>query len=134
MENRKSIFLAGPIRGLSRDQSLGWRKMAVGLLGDIFVVTHALRGREEKETLPDPRLVVARDKSDIEKSAIILVNDTFHSASMIGTAMEILYAFERGKIIIIFGNGHREDYWLNTHSHIRCDTLKDACILIREHF
>jgi nucleoside 2-deoxyribosyltransferase len=93
-----------------------------------------LRGREEKETMPDPRLAIVRDKTDIEASDIILVNDTFPQASMIGTAMEVIYAFARGKIIIIFGCAHEHDYWLDYHCHARVETLEKACQLLKDFY
>lgn len=129
----KKVFLSGPIRGLPREQSLGWRIKATELLKD-FIVIHALRNREDKETLPDPRLAIIRDKKDIYESDILLINDEFSDASMIGTSMETIYAYERNKVIIIFGEGHDKDYWLNYHSHARVKTLEDACRLITNFF
>lgn len=78
------VFLSGPIRGLPRELSLGWRNEAKRLLEPKLQVFHALRGRETKETLPDPRIAVHRDKRDIRNADILLVNDTFAGASMIG--------------------------------------------------
>lgn len=120
-----TVFLSGPIRGLPRELSLGWRERAVELLPD-FAVIHALRGREVKETLPDPRIAIHRDKQDIRRSDIILVNDNFAEASMIGTAMEVIYAHQLGKLVVLFGNAHQNDYWLNYHSHVRFEDLENA--------
>lgn len=128
------VFLSGPIRGLPREHSLGWRKKADKLLSPKIKTIHALRGREKKETLPDPRIAIHRDKRDIDHSDILLVNDTFESASMIGTAMEVIYAFQNGKLVILFGHAHEKDYWLNYHSHVRLDTLEEACKFILEHY
>ena len=130
---RVVIFLSGAIRGLPRELSLGWRKNANELLGDAAETVHALRGREQKETLPDYRLAVIRDKRDIDRSDIVLVNDTFENSSMIGTAMEVLYAYQQNKMVLIFGNAHEKDYWLNFHSHARFNTLEEACAFIKEH-
>lgn len=129
----KKVFLSGPIRGLPRELSLGWRNKATELLKD-FEVTHALRNRETKEMFPDPRLAIVRDKRDIDASDILLVNDEFPQASMIGTSMEVIYAHERNKIIIIFGHEHEKDYWLNYHSHARVNSLQEACDLINIFF
>ena len=129
----RKVFLSGPIRGISREHSLAWRVKAADLLKE-FTVIHALRNRELQETLPDPRLAIIRDKNDIDSADIMLVNDEFGDASMIGTSMEVIYAHERGKIIIIFGNEHEKDYWLNYHSHARVRTLEDACRLITDFF
>lgn len=129
----RRVFLSGPIRGIPREQSMGWRIKAAELLRE-FVVIHALRNRELEETLPDSRLAIIRDKNDIDSADIMLVNDEFCDASMIGTSMEVIYAHERGKVVVIFGNGHEKDYWLNYHSHVRVETLEDACHLIVNFF
>jgi hypothetical protein len=130
----KKVFLSGPIRGLSRTDSLGWRDDAGRLLRDEFVTTHALRGREEKETLPDRRIAIHRDKDDILRADIMLVNDTFGSASMIGTAMEIIFAHEHGKLVVLFGDAHANDYWMDYHSYVRFGTLEEACSFLKTHY
>ncbi len=131
---KKSIFLCGPIRGLPREESLGWRNKAVKLLSKNFIAIHALRNREIKETLPNSKAAIARDKSDIIKSDIILVNDSFQNASMIGTAMEVFFAYKLDKPVIVFGNAHAKDYWLNYHSHIRVGNLEEACAILNKFF
>lgn len=130
----KKVFLSGPIRGLSREESLGWRIEAAKQLDGSCFIFHALRGREEKETMPDPRLAIIRDKNDIDDSDIILLNDSFSEASMIGTSMEILYGFMKNKVIIVFGRAHEKDYWLNYHIHARVDTLDEACKIIKDFY
>lgn len=131
---KNTVFLCGPMRGIPRAESLGWRREAVKLLAGKFYVLHALRQREIKETLPDPRSAIARDKNDIVRSDIILVNDTFPAASMIGTAMEVLFAYQLHKIIVVFGHAHEKDYWLQYHSHICANTLEEACGYINRFF
>lgn len=131
---KKCVFLCGPMRGIPRSEGIAWRNHAENLLKDNFIVLHAYRGREEKETFPDPRGAIIRDKNDILRSDILLVNDTLAEASMIGTAMEVLFAFEHNKPIIVFGNGHPVDYWLNYHIHTRLNTLEEACELINNLF
>ncbi|MFH1049246.1 MAG: hypothetical protein V1732_06320 [Patescibacteria group bacterium] len=131
---KKIVFLCGPIRDLSREESLGWREKAGKILSKSFITIHALRNREIKETLPDPKIAIARDKNDIIKSDIILVNDSFRNASMIGTAMEVFFSYEMYKPIIVFGNAHIKDYWLNYHSHARVETLEEACAIINNFF
>lgn len=132
--NKPIIFLSGPMRGVPRKEGIAWREKARKLLGKKFKVLHAYRGREEKETFPDPRGAVIRDKNDIKRADIVIVNDTYQNVSMIGTSMETFYAHTLDKVVIIFGNAHKEDYWLNYHSHIRVDSLEEACELIIKMF
>lgn len=133
-DNKKTIFLSGPIRGIDRRDALMWRLKAIKLLSDKFNVIHALRNRETKENFPDYRAAIIRDKNDILVSDLILVNDNFKNASMIGTSMEVMYAFLNDKPIIVFGNAHDKDYWLNYHIHTRVNNLDEACKLIKEMF
>lgn len=131
---KKKIFLCGPMRGVPKNISLEWRKLATKYLSKKFDVIHAMRGREEKETFSDYRLAVIRDLNDIKKSDIILVSDTIDNCSMIGTSMEVFFAHQLTKPILIFGNAHEEDYWLNYHSHLRVSSLKEACRILNKMF
>ena len=67
--------------------------------------------------------LVEEDKIAIELSDIVLVNFTSKS---IGTSMEILYAWERGKRIIVVSEDFTEDPWLVYHSHNICRTMEEA--------
>jgi len=132
--NRRIVFLAGPMRGIPRPEGLAWRNEIKKLLEPQFKVLHAYRGREDKETFTDPRGAVIRDKSDVMRSDIVIVNDTSPNASMIGTAMEVFFAYSLNKTIIIFGEGHPSDYWLNYHCHIRVKALEEACDIVNRLF
>jgi nucleoside 2-deoxyribosyltransferase len=131
---KKIIFLSGPMRGVDRKEAIAWREEIAQKLKGNYVVKHAYRGREEKETFPDPKGAIIRDKNDIQEANIIVVNDTYDNASMIGTAMEVLFAYQLNKPVIVFGKAHERDYWLNYHSHIRVDTLEEACEIIKTLF
>ena len=41
--------------------------------------------------------------------------------------MEVLYAYSLEKVIIVFGNAHKGDYWLDYHATMRVSSLKEAC-------
>lgn len=131
---KKTIFLSGPMRGIPRHESLGWRSEVFDKLIDVFDIKHALRGREQSETMPSPKGAVIRDVYDITHSDILLVNDTFENASMIGTSMEVYIAYNADIPVVIFGNAHKGDYWLDYHSHIRVDTLDEVCLVLRKLF
>lgn len=134
----KTIFLAGPMRGFSdaegRKKTLGWREEAKEMLSSHFIVKHAYRGREEKETFPDPKGAIIRDKQDVLSADIIIVNDTIPGASMIGTAMEVLFAFLNNKTIIVFGDAHKGDYWLDYHATMRVSDMQEAIQICKKLF
>ncbi len=131
---KKRVFLSGPMRGVPRKQSLDWRLKGTEYLSDKFEVSHALRMREEEETFTDPKAAVVRDLSDIKNADILLVCDTFSNCSMIGTSMEVFYAYEQKIPVIVFGKAHENDYWLNYHTHLRVEDLKTACDVINRMF
>lgn len=130
----KTVFLSGPMRGVDRQQSQHWRKQAAKLLKTYFNVLSPYRGREEKETFPDPKGAVVRDKADILRSDLMIVDDTLSGASMIGTSMEVLFAYEHNKPIVVFGQAHSKDYWLDYHASIRVNTLEEACEICKKLF
>lgn len=134
MKNKKIVFLSGPMRGIPRSEGLAWRNEVKEKIGNKFIVLHAYRGREDKETFTDPRGVVIRDKNDILRADIVLVNDTYTDASMIGTSMEVFMAHSLNKVVILFGQAHLNDYWLNYHSHIRAKNLDEACEIVKKLF
>jgi nucleoside 2-deoxyribosyltransferase len=131
---KKKIFLSGPMRGVPRKESLDWRLKAVKYLSAKFEVSHAFRMREKKETFTDSKAAVARDLNDIKNADVLLVCDTFVGSSMIGTSMEVFYAYEQKIPVIVFGNAHENDYWLNYHTHLRIKDLKTACDIINRMF
>lgn len=131
---KKKIFLSGPMRGVPRKESLDWRLKATEYLSDTFEVSHAFRMREEKETFTDSKAAVARDLNDIKNTDVLLVCDTFPDATMIGTSMEVFYAYEQKIPVIVFGNAHENDYWLNYHTHLRVENLESACDIINKMF
>lgn len=122
------------MKGVPRNMSLRWRELATKYLSKKFDVVHAMRGREEKEAFMDSRAAVIRDLNDIKEADIILVNDTIDNCSMIGTSMEVFFAYQLTKPIIVFGNAHDKDYWLNYHSHLRVGDLEEACSVLNKMF
>lgn len=123
----KKVFLIGPMRGVPREKGIDWRIKCQKILKDKFEVVHAYMGREKKETFPDPRGAVIRDKNFILKSDLIIMNDSFKGVSMIGTSMEVLFSNTHHKPIIVFGEAHKGDYWLDTHMTMRVENLEQAC-------
>ncbi len=134
----KTIFLAGPMRGFSdaegRKKTLEWREEAKRILSGHFIVKHAYRGREKGEAFSDPKGAIMRDKQDVLNADIIIVNDTIPGASMIGTSMEVLFAFLHNKTIIVFGDAHKGDYWLAYHATMRVKDMDEAIRICKDLF
>lgn len=120
-----TVFLSGPMHGVSRDDRVKWRLDCRKLMPNVRIID-PMRGRRSRETLPSGRLAVARDLSDVRSADILLVSDIFVGVAMIGTAMEIHYGKSLGKIVIAFGAEHRDDYFLSYFIDYWFDTLEEA--------
>lgn len=132
--HRKTIFLSGSMRGVDRNLAKNWRLDLTNRLETKFKVLHAYLGREIKETMPNPKGAVVRDKGFVLESDVVLVNDSFPDVPMIGTAMEIQLAYNSNIPVIIFGSANKGNYFLEYHSHVRVSTVDDAIKLIEDLF
>lgn len=105
------VYLCGGINGLSDDQCNIWRTAAKELLNKAEVVdpmARDYRGHEDQNV----EQIVQGDLADIASCDVVLVNATRPSW---GTAMEIVYAHQRGKLVVAFTEGARVSPWLRYH-------------------
>jgi nucleoside 2-deoxyribosyltransferase len=113
---KRLIYLAGPINGCTDEECKDWREYVKSQLGEestLDPMRRDYRGRE-MECVDE---IVEGDKVDIDQSDILLIN---YDRPSVGTSMEILYAWERGKKIIVVAPptaGFRISPWLKYHSH-----------------
>jgi len=106
------IYLAGPIFLTGDDECKVWRDRAkVRLAGhDVFdPMIRDYRGCTDEHYAE----IVEADKREIDTCDVILVN---HTRPSVGTSMEILYAWERNKRIIMVVHGKDISPWLLYHS------------------
>jgi len=124
---KKRIFLSGPIFQCDDHECMGWRQEVKRRLPD-FVVFNPMdrdfRGRTDQFC----REIVEDDKKYIDQSDILLVN---HLKPSVGTSMEILYAWERGKHIVIISGDEERNPWMIYHSHKICVSLDDAISYVK---
>ena len=106
----KKVYLAGPIFGKNDSEALAWRERATEkLVCDVVNPAHNdFRGQEDTAF----RQIVEGDKSAIDGCWAVLVNSPYPSY---GTAMEILYAWERKKEVAIVAPRPWSP-WLRYHS------------------
>ena len=112
--NRKGIYLAGPIKGCDQNEIHLWRDLAIDRL-KCKVINPAVRDFSRSD--PDSCLndIVDPDKREIDNCSILLANCWQVS---VGTSMEILYARERGKLIVtVVPEGEFISAWIIAHSH-----------------
>ena len=123
------IYLCGPINGCTDEECKDWRldaRLRLPKHKMVDPMVRDYRGREE-ECLNE---IVELDKKDIDGSDVILVN--FPKPS-VGTCMEIMYAWERDKtIIIVVPKGVSQSPWLKYHSDFIVDTFEEAYKLLED--
>lgn len=124
----KTIYLCGPINGCTDEQCKDWRELVkTNWEGQCLdPMRRDYRGKEDQSV----NEIVEFDKIDVMNSDVILVN---YDKPSIGTSMEILYAWERGKLIVVVAaEGTKISPWMRYHSHEIVHHFGDALAFIRE--
>jgi len=131
------IYLAGPITGCSYKGCTEWRgKVGVELETAGFEPYSPMRGKEHlknrrniKSTMQegailDNHAAFMRDKFDVTRSDIVLVNLLGAERASIGTMMEIAWGNLLNKYVVVVmesGNIHNHLFVLESSSVIFCD-------------
>jgi len=120
----KSVYLAGAINGCSDSEAIDWRTYCTTSLGIIGISTidpmsRDYRGREDQCV----NEIVELDKLDIDNCDAMIVS---YQRPSVGTSMEILYAWERGKPVIVFTDTKSISPWLRYHSSHIVNSIDDA--------
>lgn len=127
--SEKIAYLSGAMMDCTDAECKDWREEAKRLLNCATRDPAALRdyrGREH-EAITE---VVEDDKADIDACTFVLVN---YIKSSVGTSMEILYAWERGKkVLVVAPRSVVLSPWLLYHSHHVFFELQDAIAYINE--
>lgn len=123
-----TVYLCGPINGCTDEQAKDWReKVKLSLPSTLDPMRRDYRGREDQNL----DKIVELDKIDIAQSDALLVN---YDKPSVGTSMEILYAWERGKLVVIVAKeGERLSPWLRYHSHAIFSSFDGAITFIKEY-
>lgn len=122
------VYLCGAINGCTDEECTSWREEAKSILSDTLdPMRRDYRGKEEDCY----REIVEGDKIDIYNSDILLVN---YERPSVGTSMEILYAWERGKpIVLVTSKNTKISPWLRYHVTKIFNSFKEACKYIAEY-
>jgi len=125
-----TVYLCGPINGCTDAECKTWRAFAIQNLktDTLDPMARDYRGREKE--LGIAKDIVENDKKDIDNSDVLLVN---YAKPSVGTSMEILYAWERSKgIVIVCDSESSISPWLVYHSWKIVHSMKEACELINK--
>lgn len=126
----KTVYLAGAIDHVSPAFAIGWRQDATKRLE---AADYAVLDPTDGKNLYDPNVnistytpkqIVETDKAMIDRADILLVEMSRKDIPYIGTSMEILYAWERGKQVYVWGGP--QSYWVRYHATKVFLTLKET--------
>lgn len=125
----RSVYLSGPIKDVSGEEAAAWREEAEKQLSPtIRVYNPLLKGNFSEDVrrgvFTEIEWLVETDKSEIDASDCLLV---YPFANSYGTAMEVLYGWERGKQIYMVGDMEKASPWLKHHSHKWFLSVEGAC-------
>jgi nucleoside 2-deoxyribosyltransferase len=117
----KKVYLCGPINGCTDAEAKDWREYVKTMLPDTLdPMRRDYRGREA-ECVDE---IVELDKIDVTNSDVLLVN---YDKPSVGTSMEVLYAFERGKAVVVVARPEASiSPWLRYHSHSIVHSFAEA--------
>lgn len=121
------VYLCGPINGCTDAEAKNWREYVKTRLPDTLdPMRRDYRGREDQCV----NEIVELDKIDVVNSDVLLVN---YDKPSVGTSMEVLYAFERAKLVVVVC---RPDValspWLRYHAHQVVHSFDAAILYIRQ--
>ncbi len=140
---KKRVYLAGPISGLTHDESVSWRQQAADFLRsngiDVYSPMRAkeylrdagvLEGEYKIGLFSSSRNIMTRDHDDCRKSDIVIAN--FLGATQrasIGSCMEAAwcYAYRVPLITVIEDEGNIHDHpMMNEAFGYRVNNIEDA--------
>ena len=121
------VYLAGPIFQCEDTECIEWRQKAKRLLNG-FEVFDPMDRDYRGSTNENYEKIVEEDKAFIGKCDVLLVN---HLKPSVGTSMEVLYAWERKKNIVIISKSYDISPWLLYHSTKIFNSLSESIDYIR---
>lgn len=123
-----TVYLCGPINGCTDEECKDWREWVKANYNGptLDPMRRDYRGREAEAYVE----IVEGDKDDIDGVECLLVN---YDKPSVGTSMEMLYAFDRGKRIVVVAKPETSiSPWLRYHSDYIVHSFGEALKLIEE--
>jgi nucleoside 2-deoxyribosyltransferase len=122
-------YLCGPINGCTDEECRDWREEAKKRFpNSIDPMRRDYRGKE----ITHVDEIVELDKKDVDECDCLLVN---HPQPSVGTSMEVLYAWQQGKyIVVVCPEGVKQSPWMIYHSNHIVHTFEEAYDLLHEHY
>lgn len=141
----KSIYLCGPISGLSFEECIDWRRYFAKRLAADIVPLSPMRGREylakeksigdsyEESILSNRKAITSRDRNDVMNCDMMVANFLGATRVSIGSIIEFGWADAfRKPVICVMENDQsnvHEHAILNTITGFRVKTLDEAAAI-----
>ncbi len=130
-------YLCGPISGCTKMEANGWREKCERLL-------HGMTLNPMRRDYAGPDFsgdiyekmneIVELDKVDITHCSCLLVHFPDTPKPFIGSAMEMLYAWGKGKLVVlVLPPDSKPSPWLLYHSHYHFHSFEEACEFINNY-
>lgn len=122
------IYLCGPINGCTDAEANNWRTEVKNVFLSENCIDPMVRDYRGKEALAY-REIVDLDKRDVKASDVILVN---YDKPSVGTAMEVFYAWDMGKPVIVWCRADAViSPWLRYHSTCFVHSMEEVISAIQ---
>lgn len=142
---KRSVYLVGPITGLSYDGATDWREKAIDYLKEFEISgLSPLRGKDyllketsiedkyDKNVMSTSRGIMTRDYFDCANAGVILANFLGAKKASIGSAMECAWAYDNHTPLIVCmeesGNPH-DHSMIREATGYRVTTLEEGLII-----
>ncbi len=113
------VYLAGPIFGCTDSECKDWRERVKASLSGVESLDPMDRDYRSLEN-ENYRCIVEGDKAAIDSCDVLLV---YFVKPSVGTSMEVLYAWERKKHVVVVSQSKQVSPWLQYHSDTVLETL-----------
>ncbi len=120
------VYLAGPIEGCTDSECKDWRTKVISDMMSFWTCLDPLR-RDYRGKEHLSKEIVELDKRDILLSDVLLVNFNFTGKPMVGSSMEICFAWENSiPVVVVFPGNSQVSPWLDYHALKICHTIDEA--------
>ena len=133
-DQKKTIYLSGPIMDEHEGTAREWRETAKKMLGENFRLLDPMRWKFVDRQVDSANEIVEFDLQDVRNADLLLVN---YNRASIGTSMEVFYAaHDQGKFVVAFSPLEYKDCspWMARFCTKILPDLESAVQYINDHF
>ena len=131
----KLVYLAGPISGLSQEEVMGWRLNATEELAREHITTLTPIDVTSSATELQ-KLAILRDKIDVRRAHVVLMNLRGAKRISIGTMAELGWANAYDKPVVLVmeqdGSNPHEHGFVKTLSTFQVETLEEGIQTVKD--